>query len=93
MGLGGQSISGYRSVLEWCRLELGDEEFSGELRCQRELRRYLPILREWLDSSSGHFRQIKAYDWFDQSSTTPNEGGEPAPTSPSPARTVPRSAS
>ncbi|MFN8609310.1 MAG: hypothetical protein U0931_17360 [Vulcanimicrobiota bacterium] len=92
LGLGGQSIRGYRSVLEWCRLELGDEEFSGELRCQRELRRYLPILREWLDSSSGHFRQIKAYDWFDQSSTTPNEGGEPAPTSPSPAATAPSEA-
>ena len=73
LGLGGQSIRGYRSVLEWCRLELGDEEFSGELRCQRELRRYLPILREWLDSSSGHFRQIKTYDWFEHESTEPIE--------------------
>jgi hypothetical protein len=77
LGLGGQSIRGYRSVLEWCRLELGDEEFSGELRCQRELRRYLPILREWLDSSSGHFRQIKTYEWFDQGSVEPEKDGSP----------------
>ncbi|MBN9413801.1 MAG: hypothetical protein J0I12_00125 [Candidatus Eremiobacteraeota bacterium] len=83
LGLGGQSIRGYRSVAEWCRLELGDEEFSGELRCQRELRRYLPILREWLDSSSGHFRQIKGYDWFDQSSTDPAPEAE-APVHPTP---------
>ena len=88
LGLGGQSIRGYRSVLEWCRLELGDEEFSGELRCQRELRRYLPILREWLDSSSGHFRQIKTYDWFDLGSTEPTAEGE-APTSPPPAACAP----
>ena len=91
LGLGGQSIRGYRSVLEWCRLELGDEEFSGELRCQRELRRYLPILREWLDSSSGHFRQIKTYDWFDQASTDPSLEGE-VPASPPPAATAPSEA-
>ena len=92
LSLGGQSIRGYRSILEWCRLELGDEEFSGELRCQRELRRYLPILREWLDSSSGHFRQIKGYDWFDQASTNPTEEGETPPSSPPPAATAPAEA-
>ncbi|MCW5872326.1 MAG: hypothetical protein KIS61_34060, partial [Candidatus Eremiobacteraeota bacterium] len=91
LGLGGQSIRGYRSVLEWCSLELGDEEFSGELRCQRELRRYLPILREWLDSSSGHFRQIKTYAWFDQTSTAPTEEGE-SPAHPPPAATTPSEA-
>jgi len=66
LGLGGQTIRGYRNLLDWCQLEIGEEDLAGEMRCQRELRRYLPILREWLDSSSGHFRQIKGFDWYQQ---------------------------
>ena len=92
LGLGGQSIRGYRSILEWCRLELGDEEFSGELRCQRELRRYLPILREWLDSSSGHFRQIKTFEWFEQSEGVVEPEEPPQLPSTAPATTVPTEA-
>ncbi|MBT9585692.1 hypothetical protein IV102_20295 [bacterium] len=78
LGLGGQSIRGYRSILEWCKLEVGEDEFAGELRCQRELRRYLPILREWLDSSSGHFRQIKGMEWYGNAESVQSTDTAPA---------------
>ena len=82
LGLGGQSIRGYRPLAEWCALEVGEGDLAGDLRCQRELRRYVPILREWLDSAAPHFRALKSQSWFPQGIVAETAAAQPAEAQP-----------
>ncbi len=54
--LAGIPIRGYRLMAEWCALEPGVGDLQGSGKCSREMRRYLPILKEWLTAAANFFR-------------------------------------
>lgn len=57
--IAGIPIRGYRLLGEFCALESGQGDLKGKGRCSRELRRYLPIFKEWVTASSALFRSIE----------------------------------
>ncbi|MGE0491075.1 MAG: hypothetical protein AB7S38_17845 [Vulcanimicrobiota bacterium] len=54
--LSGIPIRGYRLLGEWCGLQAGVGDLQGSGKCSREMRRYLPILKEWITAAANYFR-------------------------------------
>lgn len=70
LDLGGIPIRGYRNIDEWIAIEPGTGDLSNESKANRELLRYLPILKEWLTATATYFLDVKQSElrW-----ETPNE--------------------
>ena len=56
--LAGIPIRGYRLMSEWVALEPGVADLEGNSRCSRELRRYLPIYKEWVTAAANFYRDL-----------------------------------
>jgi hypothetical protein len=59
LDLGGIPIRGYRNLDEWIAIEPGTGDLSNESKANRELLRYLPILKEWLTATATYFLDAK----------------------------------
>jgi hypothetical protein len=55
LDLGGIPIRGYLSLGEWIELKPGEKELATDAKANRELLRYLPILKEWITATSTFF--------------------------------------
>lgn len=55
LDLGGIPIRGYRNIAEWIAIAPGTGDLSNESKANRELMRYLPILKEWLTATATYF--------------------------------------
>ncbi len=81
--VGGKNIPGYRTLVEWCELTVGQDELKGEQRCNRELRRYLPVAKEWLQAIGKHTAKLPevSLDDTDGSNTATEAAGVGSPAS------------
>lgn len=70
LDLGGIPIRGYRNIDEWIAIEPGTGDLSNESKANRELLRYLPILKEWLTATATYFLDVKQSELHWE---TPNE--------------------
>jgi hypothetical protein len=59
LDLGGIPIRGYRSIAEWIAIAPGSGDLSNDSKANRELLRYLPILKEWLTATATYFLDTK----------------------------------
>lgn len=59
LDLGGIPIRGYLSLGEWIALESGCPELSSDSKANRELLRYLPILKEWVTAAATYFLDVE----------------------------------
>ncbi len=59
LDLGGIPIRGYLNLREWIALEPGGPELANDSKANRELLRYLPILKEWITAASPYFLDIE----------------------------------
>ena len=55
LDLGGIPIRGYLNLGEWIALVPGEKELSSDSKANRELLRYLPILKEWVTATATFF--------------------------------------
>ena len=55
LDLGGIPIRGYRNIAEWIAIAPGTGDLSNDSKANRELMRYLPILKEWLTATATYF--------------------------------------
>ncbi|MFA7482054.1 MAG: hypothetical protein WC314_16230 [Vulcanimicrobiota bacterium] len=55
LDLGGIPIRGYLSLGEWIALKPGEKELANDAKANRELLRYLPILKEWVTATATYF--------------------------------------
>ncbi len=55
LDLGGIPIRGYRNIAEWIAIKPGTGDLSNDSKANRELMRYLPILKEWLTATATYF--------------------------------------
>lgn len=55
LDLGGIPIRGYRNIEEWIAIAPGTGDLANESKANRELLRYLPILKEWLTATATYF--------------------------------------
>ena len=58
LNLGGIPIRGYLPLEEWVKLVPGEAELATDSKANRELLRYLPILKEWLTATANFFPDI-----------------------------------
>lgn len=58
LDLGGIPIRGYLNLGEWIALEPGGSELNSDSKANRELLRYLPILKEWITAASPYFLDV-----------------------------------
>jgi hypothetical protein len=70
LDLGGIPIRGYRNIDEWIAIQPGTGDLSNESKANRELLRYLPILKEWLTATATYFLDAKQSELIWES---PNE--------------------
>lgn len=59
LDLGGIPIRGYLNLGEWIALEPGGPELTNDSKANRELLRYLPILKEWVTAASPYFLDVR----------------------------------
>ena len=59
LDLGGIPIRGYRNIDEWIAIAPGTGDLSNDSKANRELLRYLPILKEWLTATATYFLDAK----------------------------------
>ncbi len=62
LDLGGIPIRGYRNIAEWIAIAPGTGDLSNESKANRELMRYLPILKEWLTATATYFLDSRQSD-------------------------------
>lgn len=55
LDLGGIPIRGYLNLGEWIALTPGEKDLATESKANRELLRYLPILKEWITATASFF--------------------------------------
>lgn len=55
LDLGGIPIRGYRTLAEWIAMEPGTGDLATDSKANRELLRYLPILKEWVTATTTYF--------------------------------------
>lgn len=59
LDLGGIPIRGYLDLGEWIALVPGEKDLANDAKANRELLRYLPILKEWVTATATYYLDAK----------------------------------